>query len=348
MTVYNLKKTGAVINVNMMMNGVQNEKAARATEVGGIPLSHINPINMDKRLRPLDRENVNRLKRDIAVRGMLQPIGVRATKGDRGGPFDLIYGFHRYVAFCELHDEDDSDGRVASGTIPVVMYPASMTDNEVLAAECVENLLRKELTAAERAAHAMTYAGLLKKAGSVATVKERNADNGKKGGSGRPKNSGDKLLATAISTKPTVIEALQAVSPASAKAKDGATTSAQAIRDRFNKAKAVAGIHADKTLETATGDELIEMGEAALRNIDSHKAKMHDRNSKAGVDRGKRIDTGKKQPTAIEKVEAQLRGLVAAHGWDVLKNAIQNVWREEHAPEGRVVFNTTFGPQSEG
>jgi hypothetical protein len=123
----------------------------------------------------------------------------------------------------------------------------------------------------------MVYAGWLKKHGAVASAKDRKSDAGKAGGNGRPKSSTGKSLPSATPKepkKPTVVEALQEVSPASAKAQDGNKTSAKAIRDRFNSAKAVAGVHTDKTLETASGDELIEMGETALRNMDKHKEKM--------------------------------------------------------------------------
>jgi ParB family chromosome partitioning protein len=112
-------------------------------------------------MRPLDEERVKELAESIRANGLLQPMGV-VRKRDSKLPqrSRLVCGRHRPAALQLLMEQ----GVSGADTTPCIVYPVEMSDDAILSAEIVENLHRKELTPAERAAHDLTIT-LYKKGG---------------------------------------------------------------------------------------------------------------------------------------------------------------------------------------
>ena len=172
-----------------------------AYRMSGVPINLI--TSGVARKRPLNKEGINALKQNILDVGqVLQHIGLRATRGLDGGPYELVYGAHRVQAIKELFEE----GKRKGNTVPAIIYTSDTPEWFIEMAEVSENLMRKELTAAERAAHTLLYAGLLKQSGKYATANEKKAENGAKGnaaqGKGRTVTSGDSA------SKKTVVDAV--------------------------------------------------------------------------------------------------------------------------------------------
>jgi uncharacterized ParB-like nuclease family protein len=94
------------------------------------------PPNRMRQLRP---EKVDEFAESIATRGQLQPIIVR-PRGDTD--YLLVVGLHRLEAVRKLEHEA-IECRVLDG----------MDADQALLAEIDENLVRADLTSAERAAH---------------------------------------------------------------------------------------------------------------------------------------------------------------------------------------------------
>jgi ParB-like nuclease domain len=152
-----------------------------------IPLS---AITEGERLRPVDRDAVDRLSADIAKQGLLSPIGLRARPDDAAA-FDLIFGAHRLAATRKIE---------GAATIAALVWPAGTPDWQIEMAGISENLMRKELAPTERAAQTVAYIGLVKKHGLVTSVSDVRASAGSVGGSASGKTSKIKRLDFACST----------------------------------------------------------------------------------------------------------------------------------------------------
>ena len=110
----------------------------------------IGSIRFGDRMRKPGITTIDKLVEDMAERGLLQRIGVRARAD---GQHDLIWGRHRVNAAQKLKWE----------IIPAVVYPEATTDDQALELEIVENLLHKELSSEEKAEHTARLAALLKR-----------------------------------------------------------------------------------------------------------------------------------------------------------------------------------------
>ena len=117
--------------------------------VSNIQNIEVSKVFVTSRKRAINPASVADLQRSIEQQGLLQPIGVRLD----GDSYQLIFGAHRLSAFQEL-------GR---DTIPAMVFPSEMTDEECLLAEIQENLARNDLTGAERKAFAAEVGRLLAK-----------------------------------------------------------------------------------------------------------------------------------------------------------------------------------------
>jgi hypothetical protein len=106
-------------------------------EIREIPLVDIT-VGSDRK-RALRPAIVTDLAESMKTQGQLQPIGV--TKSDAGG-FTLVFGRHRLEAAKSLDWP----------AIRTILLPATEADDATLA-EIDENLMRADLTPAERAAH---------------------------------------------------------------------------------------------------------------------------------------------------------------------------------------------------
>jgi len=95
-----------------------------AYRIGNIPIDAI--VKRDDRMRPIDADTVKALKGSVQAIGLLQPIGVRATRGLDGGPYELIYGAHRVQAFEELFDEGKCELKSILGIIFTSYTPDSL------------------------------------------------------------------------------------------------------------------------------------------------------------------------------------------------------------------------------
>lgn len=92
------------------------------------------------RMRRLRPEVVDELAESMATRGMIEPIGVRPASG-RGG-YCLIAGWHRFEAAKQLKWP----------SIAAIVLDSVDADAALLV-EIDENLIRAELSPAERALH---------------------------------------------------------------------------------------------------------------------------------------------------------------------------------------------------
>lgn len=290
---------------------------------GTRPLSESMPVQVssvqvpDTRQRPLDPEATQRLREDIKRHGLLQPIGVRAGDGSRGGPFTLVFGYHRFVAFSALA----RDG-LTLPNIPAVIYPADTPDWQIELAEVSENLIRKELTGAERAAHTAIYAGIVEE--------NKLAPQGK--GKGRPKKIGTEGVE------------LQRGNPEIASAVSGALgISKKAVNERIAKVARITGRKV--TAGGSRGADLIAAGREALDKAHATEAAKRERIGAASA-------AGRKRATAKERVESEpethgpllatLDMWEAEHGTATVQAVVQLWWQRRHPP-GRVVFNREHG-----
>jgi len=311
-----------------------------AYRLGGIPITLI--ASGVARKRPLDKESVKRLKQSILDQGqVLQHIGLRATRGLDGGPFELIYGAHRVQAIKELFEE----GKRKGNSVPAVIYTANTPEWFIEMAEVAENLVRKELNASERAAHTLLYAALAKQSGKYATASEKNANggvvSGKSRGSLKSVTSGDTLQ------KPTVIDAVS----------KGLGISKKQVHERVNKAAASIGLKG-LSIEKSSAKELIDAGRKAVAAApEAHKARW-DKNAKAMSDGRKSRADARQIPStvldeddgydlaavemseAIDEVLTLFKTMEKRHGEGVIKEAINRWWKKKH-PQGRVPFQTT-------
>ena len=105
------------------------------TPILSIPLEH---IRVGERLRPVDPAYVALLAASLAERGQDTPIQVR-PRADAPGAYDLVAGGHR-VAAAQLAGIEALQARVVEAT-----------DDEARLAEIDENLMRRELSALDRA-----------------------------------------------------------------------------------------------------------------------------------------------------------------------------------------------------
>lgn len=146
--------------------------ATSCGEVCAIPLASI--VVDAKRRRAVNPDTVNELCRAFQVQGQLQPIGVQ-RKPD-SFYLRLVFGYHRFLAKQKQAEEFGP----AENTILATIFPAEMPDWQCEAIEIAENLIREELSPAERAAHTTAYLALLKRYGNVVdsnTARKAHARN---------------------------------------------------------------------------------------------------------------------------------------------------------------------------
>jgi hypothetical protein len=256
----------------------------------------------------------------------LQPIGVKATKGARGGPYRLLYGLTRFTAMHELHAEGK-----AGFNIPAIVFPDHLPDWRIKLAEISENLIRKELTAPERDAHTTMYVGLIKKHGEVAETK-----------GGRPSQKESRRDAPTLTVAQTVAANLGLDRP-------------NTVRARVARTAEAAGLNG-VTIDRSDGDTLIKAGEIALAKVPDTLAARKKKASEAvirGTDRNAHTLAQKKgeavtigdvtaEPIDTAPLLAALDQWEAEHGIGLVQSAIQAWWRKRHPP-GRVVFNREYG-----
>jgi ParB/RepB/Spo0J family partition protein len=237
-----------VPNVSMSVAPGPDDTRQRPERVAAVPITSINP---GERRRPLDPVKVQELTESIRRHGLLQPIGVRrvpSTKGKFATGYDLVYGHHRLAAMLALFDE----GTSGADNVAAVIYPADMPADAMALDEIVENLHRKELTPAEKAAHVALYAAMLKRMG---LVEARRSKQGKS--KSRLKKHSVNVTEHYINL-PTVTEAIGHNLGLNREriVKRIATAVELAKRDGVTVA--------NKTVETMNSEELDRIGNAAL------------------------------------------------------------------------------------
>jgi hypothetical protein len=208
----------------------------------------VDNIEVGERVRALDPATVEQLAQSFQHLGQLQPIGVK--RQGLGKPLRLIYGLHRLAAKKKLRDTDPVHDH-----IPALIYPEDMPDWACELNEVAENLCRKELTPRERDAHTAIYAGLLKKHGSVADHKPGPKSEVDPNGSGQP----------------TVTQKVAA----------DLGIDDDTVRNRIRNASKLAATSnvnvAKPTPEKMSGEELVAVGNAALKAAEADKAKSAKR-----------------------------------------------------------------------
>jgi ParB family transcriptional regulator, chromosome partitioning protein len=100
-------------------------------------------IRVGPRLRAVDPDNVQQLAESIRLRGLDAPI--RVTVADEAGFHTLIAGAHRLEAVRSL----------GLPTIPAIPFEGTQDEADLLEAE--ENLIRRDLSELDRAAHLATH-----------------------------------------------------------------------------------------------------------------------------------------------------------------------------------------------
>lgn len=268
----NLSLTDArtrIPNVEMTRGNLAPAHVATPLDITGVFLTQ---INVGARKRPLNDAVVQTLVEDIKKQGLLQPIGVRASKGNRGGPFTLIYGQHRLEAYRKIFETDPR-----ADSIPAIVYPSDTPDWQIEIAEISENLCRKELTTEERDSHTLLLAAALKRYGLVAPSDQKKVEAGKAGGvasgkarglarstgtSGPSASTKAAISVDPVGSKPTVAQALS----------DKLGVDKKTVQRRFNRAAEAAGA-TDATLETATADQLDDIAQKATKATKESKTK---------------------------------------------------------------------------
>jgi hypothetical protein len=319
---------GAVANVTMMTTAPDNPKVVGAADVTGIALSQ---ITVGARKRPLDPSTVERLKADILAQGLLQPIGVRATTGKRGGPYQLIYGHHRYTAFCQLGDKYDG--------IPAVIFPPDTPDWQIELAEITENFVRRELTPNERDEHTLRAAVIYKRNKLVITADEKKAENGASGGRGNVGGKSTVTVGHSALSKQTVTEKLS----------NDLGINKKTAHRRVAKAAKGAGM-SGVTLEKATADELEKLADHVAASSTTPAAKVGAEKSKVAraatadveaaigaIEAEDIMETDEK----VEAVSALLTALDLAEdvGGIPFAQAVIRKWWLKREPKGEVRFN---------
>jgi hypothetical protein len=228
-------------------------------------------IDMDEgaRMRPLDPAKVGELAASMKVHGLLQPIGVQRVKSGRFTTrHKLIYGAHRLAAAIQLHEENPR-----FDAIMCMIYPENMPASSIQMDEMVENLHRKELTPAERAGHTARYAGLLKKAGLVATADAKRTGRPVQKSAGPSgtlphslKPGGTALAGQRVSSAGTHVPAKPTVTE---KIRQELGLNRDTVQNRVALATKLAArqgvVPQHKTIEKMTADELIAVGDAAVQ-----------------------------------------------------------------------------------
>ena len=237
-------------NIAMSATVAPEDMTRRSERIKGVPTSlvHIDTA----RMRRLDTSKVGEMAASIKEHGLLQPIGVQQKKAELGkiqSGYRLIYGRHRLAAIQQLFD----DGIPGADTVPCVIYPSNMPEDAMLLDEIVENLHRKELTPAERAAHSAKYAGLLKRGNAV------QGGDKKRSATQKPRDVCSTPEHTSPIIKPTVTEKI---------GKD-LGISRGTVHHRINIAVKLAEqqgvkINGKKSVEAMDADTLIHVGDAAL------------------------------------------------------------------------------------
>ena len=121
-----------------MARNIPSTAIAQAATTNGVPVADITVIpNRMRRLRP---DVVDELAKSIAAQGLLHPITLRKRASDGGHV--LVAGRHRLEAVRKLGHE----------TVAAVILDGADSDRAQLV-EIDENLIRADLTPAERAAH---------------------------------------------------------------------------------------------------------------------------------------------------------------------------------------------------
>jgi hypothetical protein len=144
---------------------------------------HVDRIDVGQRLRSVNKETVDKLYEDIAMHGLLQPIGVHHS-----GPakYTIVYGLHRFLAFRKgweeanrLGDKDPAGYRLAKmfSAIPCIVYDYDMPKAFAQLKEITENLIRQGLTKEEKAIHETKYTHLIKKLKLVVSADEKRKAN---------------------------------------------------------------------------------------------------------------------------------------------------------------------------
>jgi hypothetical protein len=143
-----------------------------------------------------------------------------------------------------------------------LMVPPNAPDWQIRAAEIAENLVRKELSKDERAAHTLLYAAELKASGKCASMKEAQKAGGKVAGKGRSADNRSQPAGGNLSTKPTTTQATAT----------GVGISTNAVEKRVKAAAKAAG-SAPVSIEKDTPEKLRELGAKALEQAQKGKGK---------------------------------------------------------------------------
>ncbi len=126
-------------DIGLPRDGAGAEGAATGARAGVVrlPVEVLHP-NLDQPRRAFSQSALEDLAASIAVKGVLQPLIVRASKGMEGH-YEIVAGERRWRAsqIAQLHD------------VPVLIR--DFDDTEVLEVAIIENIQREDLNAIEEA-----------------------------------------------------------------------------------------------------------------------------------------------------------------------------------------------------
>jgi ParB-like chromosome segregation protein Spo0J len=151
-------------------------------------------------MRPVDPETVEAIAESVEVMGLLHPIGVKPAPEGGADTYTLVYGLHRLEAVARCAERGVPD----AGSILAVVFPPDMADDDCRAAEVVENLMRRELSPEQEAAHRAWLAAYRakeieaareakKESGTGETFEKSLPENGRPAKRGRPEEAASKV-----------------------------------------------------------------------------------------------------------------------------------------------------------
>jgi hypothetical protein len=301
-----------------------------AYRMGGVPITLI--ASGVARKRPLNSKAVQKLKDSIMAQGqVLQHIGLRATRGLDGGPYELVYGAHRVQAIKELFEE----GKREANSVPAIIYTSNTPEWFIEMAEISENLVRNPLTEREAGKQTGELVQIIAEKKNLAVGRKHGGMTGN-----RSKSKSPELHHATQDKQPTAID--------TASKMIGKST--QTITRRIRSIAKDAGVE-DINLEEITPKQLGEI----IKKADENKERIAEAKAAARKEEIKTRAVTRNIPSkvldeddgydiedvemseAIDEVLTLFKTLEKRHGEGVIKEAINRWWKAKH-PNGRVPF----------
>lgn len=304
----------------------------------GVPISL---IELGARKRPTDPEAVQKLKASILAHGqLLAPVGVRASRGDDGGPYTLVYGAHRMQAIHELFEE----GKWGSHSLPCIIFTSGTPDWFCEMAEIAENLIRKDLVDKQKDRQTARYAALIAQNQNIKVGRKRGGVEGNRSKGKVPDRHAADQDATPTASDGDTGEAGQTEPDGQDEEKKPDLTvvdivskeigvTPQTVMRRIRKVAKAAGM-GEINFDTLTADDLMRMLDEADKNDEKAAAEASERRKETANARTK---AKAENEDIIQLAEDAIETILSKYDIEVFKEATRRVWKRRY-PNGRVPF----------